>query len=320
MADLARMAGVSKITVSRALADSPLVNARTRDHIQALARDHGYSINVSARNLRLRRSHTIAVVVEMLPSPERPMSGPYPLELLGGITQELTSSKYSVLLSVRPDSIAPATQSADGVILLGQGAHEDAVHVVERWRLPMVVWGAQTGNREHVVVGSDNREGGAAVARHFLEIGRERPCFLGNLDHAENAERFAGFSTVLRERGIEPLQVDGVDFTAAAGSQAIREILESGAPVPDALFACSDLLAIGAIQSLHEKGLKVPTDVSVVGHDDTALGASMVPGLSSVHQNLHRAGTLLAQKLLQLMHGQQAHSEMLPTRLIIRGT
>ncbi len=319
MADLAELAGVSKITVSRALADSPLVKPETKARVQELARAHGYALNVSARNLRLRRSHTIAVIVEMSPSPDRPMSGPYPLELLGGITQELTSAGYSVLLSARHDSITPAAQSADGVILLGQGAHEDAVRVVERWRLPMVVWGAQSGSREHVVVGSDNRRAGAEVARHFLALGRRRPCFLGSLDHAENAERLAGYAEALEAAGLRPMVADGVDFTAAAGDRAMRELLEREGP-PDALLACSDLLALGAMQCLRESGLSVPVAVSVVGYDDTPLGASLVPPLSSVHQDLHRAGILLAGKLLALIDGRPAESEMLPARLVVRGT
>lgn len=321
MADLARMAGVSKITVSRALSGSPLVNARTRERIRKLASTHGYALNVTARNLRLRRSHTVAVIVEMPPSSERPMSGPYPLELLGGITQEATSAGYSVLLSARHGSITPATQAADGVILLGQGAHEDAVHEVERWGLPMVVWGAQAGSAGHVVVGSDNRAAGAAVARHFIGLGRRRPWFVGDLDYAENAERFAGFASALAEAGIEPVQIGGVGFTAPASAQAIRvQLAGDRSHRPDALFACSDLLAIGALSALREKGLRVPADVSVVGYDDTPLGAGLVPALSSVHQNLHRAGILLADKLLALIEGKPAASEMLPARLVVRGT
>src|SRR3546814_1762149 len=95
---------------------SALVNPNTRARVRELARQHGYALNVTARNLRLRRSHTVAVIVEMAPTPERPMSGPYPLELLGGISQELTSAGYSVLLSARHGAITPATQAADGEI------------------------------------------------------------------------------------------------------------------------------------------------------------------------------------------------------------
>ena len=107
MADLARLAGVSKITVSRAMGDKAPVSAQTRAKVRALALKHHYTLNVSARNLRLRRSHTVAVVVEMTPTPERPMSDPYPLELLGGILQQLASNDFSALLTTRHGASLP---------------------------------------------------------------------------------------------------------------------------------------------------------------------------------------------------------------------
>lgn len=321
MADLARIAGVSAMTVSRALRDSPLVNDETRARIQAVAREHGYSLNVSARNLRMRRSYTISVIVEMTPSAERPMSGSYPLELLGGIAQELTGAGYSLLLSTRHDSMTAAEQSAEGVILLGQGAHGEAVEMVNRWQLPLVVWGAATEGGSHVVVGSDNRAGGQSVADHLVSLGRKRPCFMGNPAYAENAERLAGFTAAWTGHGgIEPELIPDVEFTAAAGSEAMRRRLASGKRFPDALFAANDLLAIGAIQALREHGLRIPADISVVGYDDTALGASMSPALSSVHQDLYQAGILLARKMLDLIEHRGADSETLPTRLIVRET
>lgn len=319
MADLARLAGVSKITVSRAMGDSALVNPDTRARVRELARQHGYALNVTARNLRLRRSQTVAVIVEMAPTPERPMSGPYPLELLGGISQELTSAGYSVLLSARHGAITPATQAADAVILLGQGAHEDAVRTVEGWRMPTVIWGADMG-AGHVVVGSDNRQAGASVAEHFIAIGRHRPCFIGDLDHAENAERFAGFRNALAAQGITPSHIGEVGFTADAAAKAVATLLAGDAFTADAIFAVSDLLAMGAIQALHGHAIQVPAAVSVVGYDDTPMGASFVPALSSVHQDLYHGGILLARKVLAMIEGQAAASEYLPTRLVIRGT
>src|SRR3954471_8243949 len=127
MEDLARIAGVSTITVSRALRDSPLVPEGTREKIRRIAAEQGYRFNVSARNLRMRRSYSVAVVVEMTPVKGRPMSDPYPLELLGGITQELTTAGYSVVLTSKQLLNTAPVQGADGLILLGQGSHGEAV-------------------------------------------------------------------------------------------------------------------------------------------------------------------------------------------------
>ena len=320
MADLARLAGVSKITVSRALSDKGIVKPATRERVRALAAEHGYRFNVSARNLRLRQSHTIAVIVEMTPSIDRPMSGPYPLELLGGISQELASANYSVLLTMRQGAeYAPAVQAADAVILLGQGVRLEAVHVFDRLRLPMVVWGAPTPDDRHIVVGSDNRAGGASVAERFISLGRHHPAFIGDTDHPEMAERFAGFAHYLKSHGIDPVVIDHKPFTAESASRAIRSLL-SGETRFDAIFACSDLLAMGAIRGLVELGYRIPEDVSVVGYDDTPLGAAFIPPLSSVHQNWNDSGILLARKALALVRGEHVQSETLPCHLVVRAT
>ncbi len=319
MADLARLAGTSKITVSRALADSPLVNPDTRARIQAIAREHGYKLNVNARNLRLRRSHTIAVIVEMKPSSDRSMLDPYPLNLLGGITQELTTAGYSVLLTTRHEANAAAVHAADGLILLGQGAHQDAVRRFDKLGLPMVVWGAPSNRDDHVVVGSNNRQGGALVAEHFVTIGRKHPVFVGNPSHPEILDRLNGFVDTLAEHGIKPLLMRRDEFTMAAGIDAVHSLAVREAEF-DSIFACSDLLAIGAIRALEELDKSAPRDVSVVGYDDTPLSASFLPALSTVRQDWQEGGTLLARKVLALIQGQNAQSETLPVTLVLRAT
>ncbi|WP_336407588.1 LacI family DNA-binding transcriptional regulator [Tahibacter soli] len=319
MSDLAGLAGVSKITVSRALGDSPYVNAATRERVRALAAEHGYKLNISARNLRLRQSHTIAVIVEMTPSAGRPMSDPYPLELLGGITQELTTLGYSLLLTTRQGAGAPAVQAADGVILLGQGAHQDAVHLFDRLQLPMVVWGAAPTDAAHVVVGSDNRQGGSLAAERFLALARRHPVFLGDPDHPEPAERLAGFRAALAARRIEPRVARRTEWTLEAGMQTVQALIRDKIHF-DAIFACNDLLAMGAVRALIEHGLRVPEDVSVIGYDDTPLAAAFIPPLSSVHQNWREGGALLARKVLALTRGEDAASETLASALVVRGT
>lgn len=319
MADLADLAGLSKITVSRALSDSPLVTLETREHIQALARQHGYKLNVNARNLRLRRSHTVAVIVEMKPSNDRTMFDPYPLMLLGGISQELTAAGYSVLLTTRQGATAAAVQAADGLILLGQGVHQDAVRRFDKLGLPMVVWGAQSDGDAHVVVGSNNKRGGAAVADHFIALGRRHPVFIGNPSHPEIFERLNGFVDALALHGIKPLLMRRDDFTPDSGMDAVYS-LNARKVRFDAIFACSDLLAMGAIRATLELGHAVPREVSVVGYDDMPLGANFLPPLSSVHQDWQEGGILLARKVLALIRGEATQSETLPVSLVVRST
>ncbi len=324
MEDLAAIAGVSAITVSRALRNSPLVTEKTRAKIREVAEQHGYRLNISARNLRLRRSYSVAVVVEMTPAKNRPMSDPYPLDLLGGITQELTTAGYSVLLTSKQLIDTAPVQSADGMILLGQGPHGEAVQALQRTGLPLVVWGAPDALHPCTLVGSDNRAGGASVAQHFIAQGRRNLVFLGDIDHAEIHERYAGFTEALGELGKSVRLLTPQAFTFEAGYDCIAALIreqgaESGAGI-DGIFAASDLLAMGAIRALDGRNISVPQEVSVVGYDDTPAAATFVPPLTTVHQYLRDGGVLLAKKILGLIEGVPVESETLGTTLVVRQT
>ena len=319
MEHIASIAGVSTITVSRALRDSPLVREKTRAKIRAIAEQEGYRFNISARNLRLRSSYSVAVVLEMMPAKDQPLSGQYPLELLGGIMQELNSVGYSVVLTSKQLIHTPPVQGVDGIILLGQGSHGEAVKQIQSRKLPLVVWGAPHKDFSCVVVGSDNRTGGANVASRFLEQGRHKLVFLGDIDHAEIEERYHGFLDALGVHAKNVTLVRPGAFTFEAGFDSISQLLTTQRGF-NGVFAVSDLLAMGAIRALVENGLQVPGNVSVIGYDDSPAAAGFVPALTSVHQYLHSGGVLLARKMLDLIAERPTTSEMLPTSLVVRQT
>ncbi len=319
MQDLARLAGVSKMTVSRALRDSSLVSEDVRKRIKSLAREHGYRINVAARDLRLQRRKTIAVVVEMSPTDERPMSEPYPLALLGGIAQELAAADYAMLVKVSGKITDDEVYGSDGVILLGQGAHEDAAEQLGRMGVPLVVWGSPTRAHQYVVVGSDNRHGGQLAAQQLLGAGRRRLVFLGDTDHSELSDRLEGFRPEVDRDGAELVAVEPCDFTSASAFEATGRLLRRGVEF-DGVFACNDLAAAGAINALNATGRRVPSAVSVVGYDDAPMAAAYVPAITTIRQNWHSGGRLLARKILQLIRGETPASEALPTSLISRST
>ena len=320
MEDLAEIAGVSTITVSRALRNSPLVTEKTREKIQKIAEAQGYRLNLSARNLRLRSSYSIAVVVEMTPAKDRPMSGSYPLELLGGITQELTSAGYSAVLTSKQLINTSPVQGADGIILLGQGSHGEALKEIQTCGLPLLVWGAPHKDFSCIVVGSDNYAGGASVAEHFLTLDRKKFLFIGDTNHAEIEQRYLGFAENLMKSNYEVDQLQPTAFTFEAGYDCLMQKLKQTPFHYDGVFAASDLLAMGALRALTEQSLEVPRQVSVVGYDDIPSAASFVPALTSVHQYLHDGGVLLAKKILALVRGEDVESEMLPTLLVKRQT
>ncbi len=319
MADLAALAGVSKITVSRALRDSHAVKPEVKARIKTLARQHGYRLNVSALYLRRQRRHMIAVVIEMSPSDERPMSEPYPLVLLGGIAQALAAANYSMLVTMRAQMTADQIEDSIGVILLGQGVRDHSAHMLEQFDVPLVVWGALSSSHSYITVGSDNRMGGRQAGERLISLGRRKLVFLGDSDHAETADRLLGFRERVMAAGGELVAEAGCDFTTAAGYEATLGLLRQGIAF-DGVFACNDLAAVGAMQALREMGRAVPDDVAMVGFDDSPAASMHRPSVTTIQQDWASGGRLLAAKILAKIHDEPVQSEALPTRLVIRET
>jgi len=319
MEDLAHEAGVSKITISRALSGHPLVKAATRKRIQDLAEARGYRLNVAARNLRQQRTGTIAVVIEMTPSHHRSMSEPYPLSLLGGIMQELTVSSYNMVLTTMPLFVA-SPPAVDGVILLGQGVNEDAVDIIQRTGLPYVIWGSVDGNESHITVGSDNVQGGRIAAEYLLFQGRKRFLFVGDATHLEIADRLRGFIERIEENGCQLVASVSSPFTEIGGEAAVRAQLAHGVDDFDGVFAASDAIAMGVLKALTAHGVKIPSEVSVVGFDDAPGAALHSPAVTSISQDWDRGGILLAQKILELTSGGRPTSETMSVGLRPRST
>lgn len=317
MEDIAREAGVSTITVSRALADNKLVKPETRKRIREIAAARGYQFNLAARNLRLKKTRTIAVVIEMLPTTQRPMSDPYPLALLGGIIQELSTVGYNAMLSTA-DNFLRQPHSVDAVILLGQGVHDDAVASIERCNLPLVIWGSARNDTRHLIVGSDNYAGGEQAAQRFADLGRTHAVFLGDREYAEVSDRLEGFASRLAANGATLLEVVACEFTLEDGARAMEAALAAHGDRIDAVFGASDNIAMGAARVLARRGIQIPAQVSVIGFDDAAAAMLFVPSLSTIRQHWHECGRLLARKSLALAQGERVASEMLPVQIIIR--
>jgi DNA-binding LacI/PurR family transcriptional regulator len=317
MADLAKLAGVSKITVSRALAGSPAVRPELRRRIEELAAEHGYRINSSAQNLRRRRTESIAAVIEMDPSTERPMFEPLVLMMVGAMLQEATLAGYRLVLTIRSQVERHPALDVDGIVLLGQGAHDASTQNLRKLGIPMVVWGApEPGLDDDVAfLGSDNRAGGAAIASHLAGIGRSRVLFVGDTAHPEVRKRMEGLEAGLKESGARVMRVPS-EFNRGAARAAMLRALEFGVSF-DAVVAASDEMALGVIGALRDRGLRVPEDVCVVGFDDTLAAAD----LTTVRQDFARAGREAVQILLKLIAAEPVPAvTLLPIELVIRGS
>jgi len=327
MADIARLAGVSKATVSRALNRSPLVNEETSTRILELARSLKYSINIGAQNLRLKQNRTVGVVVPFDSDTRQHLSDPFFLSMLGSLADALTERGFDMLLSrVDAQQIDAAAQPFDtgrviGIILIGQWRQHDQLNQLAARHVPIVVWGAQLPQQLYITVGGDNVSGGMLATEHLIAGGRKRIAFFGDIKLPEVAQRYRGYCNALAAHGLalDPQLQVPVSFLPDGGRLAVRE-MDRRAVGYDAVFACSDLLAMTAINTLREYGKQVPRDIAVVGYDDIELSNYFHPPLTTIRQPIRAAGQALVASLLALVDGQSPGSAQLPTELVVRGT
>lgn len=327
MSDIARMAGVSVSTVSRALAGSSLVNDETRQRIQQLAQSLNYSVNLGAQNLRLQKNQTVAVVVPYDAKSRQHISDPFFLSIVGSLADALTDHGFDMLLSrVDAERLDAAAQLYDsgkvmGVIIIGQWRHHDQLNELAARKVPLVVWGGELPQQLYCSVGGDNIDGGAQATNHLLRAGCKRIAFLGDADLPEVWLRREGYLRAHRSHGLQAdskLEV-GVPFEAEAARQAI-ETLCDGDIFFDGVFACSDLLAIQTMQALRVRGRRVPDDVKVVGYDDMPLAAFCDPPLTSIHQPVAQAGAELVDALLLMLKGERATPRTFAVNMVIRAS
>lgn len=327
LADVARAANVSTGTVSRALSDSPRVADATKELVRRIAREQNFRINSTARNLRKRTSGTVALLLPADPKSGQMVSDPFFLDIIGAVADALQGTGYDLLLSTsgaHPDKWYEdfiASSRADGLIVVGQAYHGEALLELAQTNAPVVVWGAPGDDLPYCSVGSDNLAGGLAATRHLLALARQRIAFVGDRALPEVALRFSGYCTALAEAGmaLDEALVVATPFTRDGAQAAVTALIESKNDF-DAVFAASDLIAMSAIRILESKGHAVPQDVAVVGFDDIRMAADYNPPLTTVSQNILGGGRLLVSKLIELMRGEAVESESLEPKLMVRAS
>ena len=316
--DVAARAGVSHQTVSRVMNDSPRVTAATRERVLASIEELGFVPSPLARGLLSNKTRSLGVVAEDI-------SDHFFARMAAGAEAEARRRGYYLMIG----SVEPGDDEAgylrlmlerrvEGLIVARPSVPLSAEAVTAGVPVVAVGVGAQT---DVPVVDVDNRRGGYDATRHLLERGHHRiATIVGPGSWPSAAARLDGYRRALHEAGAEDLVEQAADWGLEDGLAAASRLLERNAGFT-ALFAHSDLIALGAIRRLREAGLRVPDDVSVVGYDDLPVADYVEPALTTVHQPMREVGEVAAGLLLDQLAGgapPPAATHLLPARLVVR--
>jgi len=326
ISELARIAGVSAGTVSRALAGKSIVNTETRERIQALAAQHGFRPNQMARRLRTQRTNVIGVVIPLGHERRQHLSDPFFMTILAHLADAVTESGYDLMLSrIIPDAedwLERIVESGllDGVLLIGQSDQFEVIERVARHYRPMVAWGSHLPGQVHCAVGVDNRLGGRLAGERLIARGCRRIAFLGEVRSIELQQRYLGLQDAAAAARIAPpVQLDthlASDIMAAEIAAHLDRVVGE----IDGIAAASDGIAIRTVRALVDRGIRVPDQMAITGFDDLPLAEQTVPRLTTVRQDLVTGAKAMVEALFRRMEGVDAPSvEMTPT-LIERDT
>src|SRR5947199_643798 len=328
--DIAALAGVSQPTVSRALSGNPSVSEDTRARVLAAAEQLNYTVDKNASGLRRRHSRTLALLFFEEWSPEGALINPFYLSLLGPMVRCCAEHGYDLLISFQQLSSDwhvdyEDSRKADGIILLGYGDYLEYRPKLEQLvarGAHFVRWGSGGDGEIGMTISSDNERGGFDAATHLLQQGRRRIAFIGTAGPGfpEVQERWRGYSRALRAAGIAPddrLQVDAAP-DEADGRAAAGQLLARGVDF-DAIFAASDVAAIGAMHALQHAGCSIP-EIAVVGFDDIPAACLASPPLTTVTQDARAAAEALVDALIEAIETGTTADRVLPVRLTIRAS
>lgn len=323
--DVARIAGVSLATASRALSAPHLLKPATLNRVLEAARLLGYMPHGAARALASRRTHTVGAVIPTLDNAIFASS-------TQAMQRELGEHGYQLLLGSHeydPDREVQVTRAllergVDGLVLVGTDHSPELYQLLVGFRSPYVLTWSLDESGHHHCVGFNNREVGARVARYLYNLGhREFAVISGFSAHNDRArDRITGVREALTARGIElgPARVVETSFAIQSGREALSAALQS-APPPSAVICGNDILAHGAMIEAHALGIEMPRALSITGVDDMELSAHMSPGLTTVRIPTVEIGRRAAQHILARLNGEIAEKcSELPVELIVRGS
>ena len=312
--------------MSRALANSPLVNESTKSRIQQLAIDSGYQVNQIARNLKTGSTHSIGLIV-----PE--VSNPFYPKLIQQIADEARAAGFSLQLllsganqETEDECVASLVERrADGILLItaerGLVARR-RIATLARSGKPVAIMGWVEDSDAFDLVSGDDAAGGAALAQHLIDLGHRNIATIGKRPHRGDFDRMSGFLGVLSKAGLDvPIGRQKIAITEVEVGQAVAELFQAACP-PTAVFAYQDSLAAIVYKHLNAIGLRIPDDVTVVGFDDLDLATYLSPKLTTVGSHIEPLATAFVRMLIDRISGRcdrdLAQRVIVTPRLVLR--
>jgi LacI family transcriptional regulator len=328
--EVARLAGVSRSTVSRVINNRPNVRPETREKVWHSIRESGYQPHAVARSLVTNRTRVITVII-----PEAVntlFSDPFFPLLLRGATDACNARQYHLMLSLftasaeRHEMYGRVLYSGlvDGVIVASSPLDDPLIPDLQEDQIPFVSIGRYPDEGVHYV-DVDNVAGARMATEHLIRLGHRRiAAITGPLGTVAGQDRLRGYRQALEGRRIpvqDELIVEG-DFTEGSGCAAAQQLLSVS---PSAIFAASDMMAIGALRAVRDAGLHVPQDIALVGFDDVPTASVIEPALTTVRQPIERLGSMGVEILLDLLDNEQDAASptqriVLPTELVVRAS
>lgn len=321
--EVAARAGVSRTAASRVINNAPHVSRAKREAVQRAVRELDFVPNPSAQALASRRVGAVVLAV----SSDEPglFADPFFAEVIVGVSAALEQTELELILLLANTPRGRErferllrSRRADGVMLMALRGDDPLGRLGEEVDLPVVFGGLPLTGEPTWYVDADNRGGARLAAEHFARTGRRRPVMItGQVDARAAVAREQGFTEGLVLSGLPLLGVEPGQFTEDGGAEAMERLLRAH-PDPDAVFAASDAMAIGALRTLRERGLRVPEDVAVIGFNDLASARHTSPPLTTVHQPVRALGQEMARMLVSAIEGHRPSPLILPTRLTVR--
>lgn len=310
--DIAKRAGVSKVTVSNVInGNYKKVSAETVAKIKKIIEELNYVPNASARSLTMKTSKLIGVVIPYISNKGTKLQTPYNAEIIGVLEEIIRQNEYYLLIRCVDNctEIIPTLYSwnVDGVIFLG-AMDTDVEQLKKALKIPMVFIDTYCGNNQIANVGAEDFKGGYIATKYLINHGHKHICFVGPTDHKKGVikERYEGYCKAMTESGYaELIREECVNFTSyEAGIEVGKRIAFADYPVT-AVFATADIIALGLMEGIRLSGKRVPDDYSIVGFDNLPECQYSTPKLTSINQNISKKAERSAELLFSFIKNKR---------------